>query len=718
MFARIFFISIGIISILWIGYVALDIVDKENELTPTLIFGKEDKELLIVNRILEFNRDILPFKSTPQNEKLLSHIIPALSETRSIYISSFRSHFLVESSTPWSTKKIKKLLTSTGLTFSVKNKETFLLDNYTITFKKNYLYFQLDDFRSTKNEHWNTFDRKASVCLIHFNESEASISDIYIKGANKIEFQSSNTANLKGNQINDKDLFSMVLPNSINNYHFYEKEYFSNQDKYFRKSPMYQWNDKGFVSFIHQGQVVIISDYISGQDPINVLFEYTRKDADDVDYAQFKNIKLTSNFPKNERKGFYVYNLNDHVIISENQAICEEIIKENKLGNTLATNPALLNELFHGLPTLVTERVINNDEKFSRTIYKSKILETRLNTKSKIVEETKQNQHKSFSINIESGIADFVSFNGRGNCVVLATNGDLNYYKNGILLWKKNIPGKIVGKIQYNSASESILITCKSAIYLFDKSGNAITKIDSPNKVVTQEATSYSWKGKPYIIVPFENGEIISYDSKGKQIFEIQTGITDISNPVDVWLSQKKLFFGVRNNQVFKMFQLDKKKEFRSFTIPGKSYSIIRANELELYFIQDGLLTVSNQKGISKNLNQKINGNLYSIGDREDMYFMSRDENLVSIFNPEGKKLSSLNLSNIEFVDVKSFNGRIYISLIDELENNVYLYQLNGNSILEKPIEGSKKTSLNYFENKVLLTTIVDNYIIQYQINQ
>ncbi|MEY3426198.1 MAG: hypothetical protein RL679_1556, partial [Bacteroidota bacterium] len=55
---------------------------------------------------------------------------------------------------------------------------------------------------------------------------------------------------------------------------------------------------------------------------------------------------------------------------------------------------------------------------------------------------------------------------------------------------------------------------------------------------------------------------------------------------------------------------------------------------------------------------------------------------------------------------------------IDGLENNVYLYDLDGSNLLDKPLEGSTKSMINLCDNVLTLTTIVDNYLIQYKINR
>lgn len=722
MFARYFFIFIGIISLLWIGFVAIDIIDKKNAYSPITLFGKEDGELLIINRKNEVDRELIPFKTTDKNTKILNSILPNLQDERSIFISSNRSHFLLESKFHWSNEKIKLLFSSSGLTIQNQNLKSFTLEGYVVHFHKKYLYFHLENYSVSRIDNWEKFDKKASASIIKFNEENASITDIYFKGENTVEYYSKNEKAIKGKQINDKDLFSGVLPVSIDNYHFYEKTYLSNIDDIFKQGPMFQWIDKGFVSIVYKGHPVIICDYTVGQDPINILYEQIKKDTDNKDNAHFSNLKLTSTFPKNDRAGFFIYNLNDYVVISENQAVCEEIIKENKLGNTLATNSVLLSNLFYGLPKLVSERVINSEEKYSRTVYKMKILETRIPTKAQQTKPIAQEITASISMNINASVFDFISYDGKGNCTALTSSGELINFTNGKLSWKKELSGKPIGKIEHIDAIESILITNSQAIHLLDHKGNYLwgTPIEFQGQVPIQPATYYEWKGKKYLVYPTESGDLIIYESSKKKRTTIKSNLSDISASVDVWVSQNKLFFGVRNTNMFKMIYVDRKKEFRSFPLPNASHSIIKGNEIKLISSESSKMMVIDQKGNKNKLNYTVNQDLEKIAhSMDETYFINKNGSTITIFNSDAKVIGEIKVdfTDIEHINLKIINGRNYVSIIDGLENNVYLYQLNGKKVGERSFEGSKKTTINSDKSTLILTTVVDNYLIQYMIN-
>jgi hypothetical protein len=71
MFARYFFIALGIVSLLWVGYVAADLIDQRTAFAPTSVFGKEDGKVLIVNRMDEADISVLPFKTIAKNQEII-----------------------------------------------------------------------------------------------------------------------------------------------------------------------------------------------------------------------------------------------------------------------------------------------------------------------------------------------------------------------------------------------------------------------------------------------------------------------------------------------------------------------------------------------------------------------------------------------------------------------------------------------------------------------
>jgi hypothetical protein len=719
--ARYLLISLGIISLFWIGFVAVDLIDKKDSYSPSQLFGKEDHQLLIINRKKEVDLNLIPFKTNPKNHEIINTLLPFINDEKSIYISAERKHFLIESKFHWTKNKVKELLRKSHIKYETNGLKSFQITNYTIDFNKNFLYFHESDFITTIQENWFSFDRKSSAALIDFNSELPSLQEIYFKGSNTVEFHTKNDKKILGNQIIDQDLFASVLPKNITDYHFKEKKYAISTDSIFRINIMSKWVNKGFVTIDFKGSKVLVSDFIAGQDPINVLCDYLKKDVENEAHAFFENVQLTKDFPSRNSTGIYVYSLNDYVVISENQSACEEIIAQNKLGNTLSSNPPAIEYLYAGLPARVSERIVNSKQKSSRTIYKSKILETQLAVHQSEDAQIVIANGETLTISVDAVIQDFISFDEKGNAAVLTATGELMYFTNGKQAWIKNLNSKAIGSITYIEEFQLLLITCKNAMHLIDKQGSYVFggPINLGGKTPSQIATYYKWKNKMYLVYPDQSGNLIMYNSKGTQQSTIRTNISDISSPIDAWTSQNKLFFGAHSSSIFKMIDANGKKEFRSFNIPGESQSFTKSNELFLFSKDNGNLVYFDQKGIKHALNSSLAGKLKKTTQgRNESFLLNTNNQTISVFSSLGLQLgiTKIDFTDLEYSDVQTINGRTYVSLIDGLENNVYLYKLNGEKLLDQSFEGMKKSMLNWADGSLILTTIVDNYLIQYKV--
>lgn len=725
MFARYFFIFLGIISIAWIGYVAGDLVDKKNSYAPISVFGKEDGKILVINRISEFNAEQIPFKSIPKNNEVINSILPNMKDKHAIYISSNRKNLLIHWNQNWSENKIRKLFSNSHLKVKKTGLHSYEISGYEIEQYKSALYFHEPGLQTTLVENWDKFDKKSSAALIDLTNEDPITTDIYFKENGKIQFSSKNIKQVAGNQINDKNLFSEILPINISNYHFFEKKYAASTDADFRKSPMYKWVEKGFVSFEFKGKKVLISDYKIGQNPINILNDYFKKDTENGEHAFFGNTKLCAEFKGNGTNGFFIYLLNDFVILCEDMEICEDIVTQNKVGNILATDSDAIFSIYGGLPSLVSERFVNSSSnKFSKTIYKNRIIESNISAGilASSLAPTKSGI-ETLTMNVDMVIKDFVSFDGKGNCAVLTATGELIYFSNGKNTWIKNLNSKSVGQITYIEQYQLILVTCKNSIHLMDRNGKYTFggPIELGGKYAAQPATYYEWKNKMYFVYPDESGNLIVFDSKRRFYSSISNKMSDVAAPIDAWKSNSKLFYGIRSNSAFKMFDAEKKKEFRSFLLPNKGKTILTDNELFLFTQENNNLICLDQKGIKNELNIPSSGNLRKSQDGRKETFLSNYSNgQITVLGKLGAPLGQIqiDISDLENWDIFSLNNKIYITCVDGLENNVYLYELDGSDILDKPLEGSTKSMLNMSGNVLTLTTILDNYLIQYKINR
>lgn len=71
--------------------------------------------------------------------------------------------------------------------------------------------------------------------------------------------------------------------------------------------------------------------------------------------------------------------------------------------------------------------------------------------------------------------------------------------------------------------------------------------------------------------------------------------------------------------------------------------------------------------------------------------------------------------NEIEGVNYFNLNsGKTVVSILDGLENNVYLYNMNGTKLTDRSLEGKTKVNVSSTSNSLIITTVVDDYVIQY----
>lgn len=728
MLGRYILITLGIIAVAWTAYVSIDLIDKKDELSPLQLFGIEDKELLVIHRADEFDWNAVPFKTTLSNKTLLDQLGQIPGNIQSLFISSNRSHLLIESNEHWSRKKVNALFESSEQEPKFDGVHTFTVSDYKGKIYRNRLYLFSNELNTSKLiENWLILDRKASASLIKFEDVGFQLTDVYLKQNGRVEYITRRDPLLNGRQIKDKDLFAHVLPIDLDEYHFFERDFLGSTDPVFKKSPMFDWVDKGLVLISVNGKLAVISDFKSSQDPVNSLFDFIKKDPENLPYGYFQNLELMEGFPQEPSKGFYAYNMDDYVVMSHDQDLCEQIVANYRLGNTLSQKADKMDLIYGKLPLKVSERHVNPALQVSKSVYNGQLFQTVLPQKhgtASTTESEPSNGYKTFKLG--GDIHDFYVQSGEGNFLAITKNGLIRAYQNGNRLWDKKLNGEPVGEISKVKWKDLPywIVTTKNGVYLFDENGNIPEGFPSiaADRQLVAPAVVYSWKGRYWILAVNSNGEILQLDQAGRRNSKIKTDLSSVSTPIDVWVSQKRVYYGIKNDQTFKMIDADSKREYRSFNLPSKSISYKSKNEVVFFSIDGDQLVKIDQKGNRTNLGAGWNGySLKSVEESEGKIWLTIFKSgSIKLVDDRGKTWHSLNsnVQNIESVWVEFIpGGKTTISVVDGLENDVYLYGLNGQMIGNGAFEGSfKGISSTKSNGTKIITTIVDDFIVQHTI--
>ena len=727
MLGRYILISLGIISVIWTAYVSFDLIDKKDELSPLEIFGIEDRELLVIHRLDEFNWNAVPFKTTLKNKTLLDQL-ENTQTLKSLFISSSRSHLMFESFELWNRKKIKQLFESTDQRINFNGVQSFSTQDFKGKIYRNRLYLFNKEWETTKSdENWLILDQKASASFVRFDETGVLLTDVYLKENGRIEYITKRDPSLKGRQIKDKELFAHVLPADLDEYHFYERDYLGSTDAVFEKSPMYDWVEKGLVLISVDGETAIVSDFKQSQDPVNSLFDFVKKDPENEPYGFFQNLELFKGFPENPSKGFYAYNMDDYVVMSQNQDLCEQIVANYRLGNTLSQHPEKVERIFGKLPSNVSERHTGSESCYSRSVFNGRLFQTVLpqsfSSKSQTDQEEKD-PYKTFKLG--GKIHDFYVQSGEGNFIAITKGGLIRAYFKGSRAWEKQLNGEPIGEISKVKWKDLPywLVTTKNSVYLFDEQGNIPQGFPSvaADKQLVAPSCVYAWKGRYWILTVNSNGEILQLDQAGRRHAKISSGLSGVKEPLDVWVSQRRVYYGIRNDETFKMIDADQKKEYRSFAIAKNSISHKSNNEINLYALDGDQLIKIDQKGNRTNLGGGWSDfKLSAVSESDGKTWLTLYSNsAVKLVDSNGKAWHSINTNstNIESVTVEfKSGGKSILSIVDGMENDVYLYGLNSQMIGKGAFEGSFKSSTETdASGSKILTTVVDDFVVQHTI--
>lgn len=711
MFKRIFLVFLFLASIAWVAYYAFDIASEKNNFIPEIVFSEHDGQLLVVIRPDELSLDALSAFDDAPCRKIMVTLNDSMYTLG--YFSQKRPHLLLIAEQNWNPKKIQQLFI--GLDPKMKSDNEFTVDGFEGKFYKSKLYLQKGQVKhdGTGDQKFY-FDKKASASLFVFEKGGVkNQTDVYFKGNGTVNYITRNAKIKQGSQVRDEVIFGGMVSRNISSYHFYERDYYATLDPIFAKSPMQQWMLSGFTIVEYDGEQALISDYIGGQDPILVLNDINHT----LDSIRFRN-QLTQDFPS-KGKSYTVKYLEDLVVIAEKTSTCDKIIADYKLGNTIASSVNDRYKYYGELPKAVSERSVGDGDNYSKSVYKGKIMET--HTGLAVSEEPRE---LSASVNLSCGfdIADFVVFEGKGNVCAVGRNGEIALFKNKQLVWKKQLEGKLIGKLQaidlHDNGEMFVLANTTSKLYLWSASGAAATGFPIALETnASNRATFYRWKEKSYFLVADESNKVTQFDAKGREL-DVFKAKHEIIAPIDIWVSQKRLFAGFASSTKFTMFELGKRRELRTFDISSGSVAMKVSNQLFHFAIENGNLFRTDQKAVKDKLDAYPNGKIVKVAqDRNNQTMVLQVGNAVKLLNTQGIAFGNIPISfnQVEDVFVHTNNsGKTFVCIIDGLENDVYLFSTDGTKLNTKALEGQTKVHFQNVGTTNCISTVVDQFVIQY----
>ncbi|WP_053992099.1 hypothetical protein [Mangrovimonas sp. TPBH4] len=293
----------------------------------------------------------------------------------------------------------------------------------------------------------------------------------------------------------------------------------------------------------------------------------------------------------------------------------------------------------------------------------------------------------------------------------------------GKIYWKKQLQGKILGKIEqidmYKNGRLQLAFTTPNRVYVIARNGKDVSPFPLNFKdQITQPLSVFDYdKRKKYRLMVTQGKEILLYDQRGKTVkgFTFKKAKHTIS-------SQPKHFrIGRKDYIVFaegtSLQILDRVGKTRVNVKDAINFS-----DNDIYLYENKFTTTTNNGALFQvNQNGKINSANLNLSDSHGL--TTTNKTLVTLSeNKLNIKSHSVELDYGEYTEPKIFyvNDKIYVSTTDLQSKKVYLFDSQGKSIPNFPIYGNSSIDLDSIDrdkNVEIVTKGESNSLIIYKIN-
>lgn len=710
-----------VFALAWSVYAAISLVQESgSHCQPSSVFGPEDGSVLVIQRQKEL-------KNSPVFQQFKDHpLIASVSSVNwkgigalNVYISANRPIIISEKNTSWTQSDLNEI------------KAYFKQNNIQIERDGKFLIIhQLDEVpqQESKSLLVKNKDKNASGILFDFNSMHEKWekAEIYALPDDYFEYRSA-SMNLKvGKPIRDIEIFSAVLPKNIERYHFYDKFYYKEKDSIFNAGVMLDWLDIGFVKAVYQGQTILVSDYRAQQIPRLVLLEKAIEDSIQQmgDITSFSGFQLTSFFPNNENDRFYVVEIEDKTIFTEDKSLAQDIVLQYNLGETLLLNETIANNFFGGLPNFANERKITPEENTSITIrnnLKVEVVTVPIHSERSLDMADSWTRTLAFDeINFIVSVPDHIR---GGNSFFVATKtGEyvLLNGQNGGVIWSGHLEEPIRYRPQvidlFENDKHQILIVSENSIHLLDLNGESVNGFPYTTSTnFTSNISSLKWKNSMQFVIGNSKGEVTLINNQGQELNVIQLSTHGIKKGVFAKNVQGNLrVFGIDSEDFAHLGYLETNAAPQRL---GK----IRSNIVQKVGSQiKGISSVDNNISLwnSNEINKEqalATGKFISADDK--IIFIQKN-NILQSFDWNGRLQTEITLgfseiNNPKFIRLKS--AKILV-VMDYLTNKIHAISEYGESLEGFPKEGRKILEVTKNENQLQIVTTINDALVGYLI--
>jgi len=712
---RIFPIIVLIICIAWSVFVSIDILSSESSVDFKNYFNESDQKVLVVHQSSEVDWNSENFQILPSNQTIALSILANLNNKASLYISAKRPFFLIEKKENWNKQSIEKILKNGLYNFEFTGRKTFKFGNFKGQFSKNQILLyigELEEINSSKS--FPIVDFKSSYSLVDFSNSEFDVVDVYQKNSKTILYKKKKVKLKNCKNLEDKMLFSSLIPTNFTNYTFYQSHYLISSDAVFAKSNAEKWIKNGIVFLSNGTAEVAIFDFMEGQNPVQNFNEQFKLPENNESFGVYDAFPIFSRWTDKTLLKYYVFEKDGLCLIAADKQYLDEVLTEMSLGKTLSQNVEKSNSIFGSLPSKVVYREVNPSVNKTHSVFGNQLVETLIVAKEQ-VDAVKQTSAKDyFAMNPGEQILDFVTFNGRGNVLVLTASNKLIAYSNGAKRWEKTFNETPSVFSLFSFRNNTIALCFSNETQIMDLNGKLIYRFNSSSSVIPSLLT---FENKELFFIGDGNSDVSVLNTAGKLLKKLHVNGT--VKKILSFYKDKKIYSAIVTNESLYITEIAKKGKSKIVAIDSMTQVFATDNNLFIANTINGQLTIQQADGTISTIKIKRDAQLMNIfSENGKPYFLLKTDKKLAAMDVNGYKSWERNLTLEEISRVQvavNQNGKIIIGILDTIENRLYLYDSKGNRIDESERHGELKLEISPFGTSAFsITTFLGSYLIQY----